>query len=271
VTGPVTRGAPHGPDRERARRQLLAVHYATLAALLDATTFGHLDRLGVAEGWRCWEVGAGATSVPMWLAERVGSAGHVLATDLDPSFLHGTGSQPFEVRRHDVVLDPAPAETFDLVHTRLLLEHLSDPDVALARMVQAVRPGGWLLIESADPRLQRLACPDPTGPCEELANRILQVCWTLQAARTDLGYGRTLPRRLRGVGLVDLGSEVRFSLGGPAERQLHRTLIQRARDRLIASELVSAEEVEQHLADVDAGHLDLAAFPVVSAWGRKPL
>jgi ubiquinone/menaquinone biosynthesis C-methylase UbiE len=118
------------------------VHYATLAALLDATTFAHLDRLGVAQGWRCWEVGAGAMTVPMWLAERVGPGGHVLATDIDPAFLPGTGGQLFEVRLHDVVLDPAPAETFDLVHARMLLEHLSDPDVALARMVQTVRPGG---------------------------------------------------------------------------------------------------------------------------------
>jgi SAM-dependent methyltransferase len=271
VTGSARQGVPSRPQRERGRRQLLGAHYATLAALLDATTFGHLDRLGIAEAWQCWEVGAGATTVPVWLAERVGPAGYVLATDIDPSFLHGTGSQRFEVRRHDIVVDPAPADTFDLVHTRVLLEHLSDPDVALARMVHAVPPGGWLLLESADPRLQPLGCPDATGPSEELANRVLKACWTLQAARTDLGYGRTLPRRLHGLGLVDVAAEVRFSLAGPAQPQLHRTLIQRARERLITSELVSAEEIEQHLADVDAGRLDLAAFPVVSAWGRKPL
>jgi len=247
------------------------MHYATLAALLDATTFAHLERLGIAEGWQCWEVGAGATSVPTWLAQRVGPSGYVLATDIDPSFLQSTGSPPFEVRRHDILLDPAPTQTFDLVHARLLLEHLPDPDVALARMANALRPGGWLLIESADPQLQPLACPDPTSPSEELANRVLQTCWTLQSARTDLAYGRPLPRRLRGPGLLDIAAEVRFSLAGPAPRQLHRTLIQRVQDRLIGSQLVTAEEVEQHLGDIDAGRLDLAAFPVVSAWGRKPL
>jgi SAM-dependent methyltransferase len=271
VTDPVPRLVSSGPDRERGSRQLLGMHYATLAALLDATTFGHLNRLGIGEGWRCWEVGAGAMTVPKWLAERVGPTGQVLATDIDPSFLQDIGSQPFEVRRHDIAVDPVPAETFDLVHARLLLEHLSDPDVALARMVETVQPGGWLLMESADPRLQPLACPDRTGPSEELANRVLQACWTLQAGRTDLAYGRTLPRRLRALGLVDVAAEVRFSLAGATQRQLHWTLIQRARERLITSALVAPEEVEQHLADVDSGRLDLAAFPVVSAWGRKPL
>jgi hypothetical protein len=111
---------------------------------------------------------------------------------------------------------------------------------------------------------------DPTSPCEELANRVLQACWTLQATRTDLAHGRTLPRRLRGLGLVDVAADVRLSLAGPAPSQLHRTLIHRPQDRLITSELVTAEELEQHLADVDAGRLDLAAFPVVSGWGRKP-
>jgi hypothetical protein len=34
--------------------------------------------------------------------------------------------------------------------------------------------------------------------------------------------------------------------------------------------LLTREEIGQHLADLAAGALDLAAFPVVSAWGRKP-
>ena len=32
---------------------------AALAALFDPITFRHVDALGIARGWRCWEVGAG--------------------------------------------------------------------------------------------------------------------------------------------------------------------------------------------------------------------
>jgi hypothetical protein len=85
-------------------------------------------------------------------------------------------------------------------------------------MIEALRPGGWLLIESADPQLQPLACPDEAGPAQRLANQLLQACWTLQARRTDLAYGRTLPRRLRSTGLVDIGAEVSFPW--PALRKL---------------------------------------------------
>lgn len=52
MTGSTANAAPQPPARERDR-QLLRGHYDTLAALLDANTFRHLDRLGVAAGQRC--------------------------------------------------------------------------------------------------------------------------------------------------------------------------------------------------------------------------
>lgn len=68
------------------------------------------------------------------------------------------------MRRHDIGVDPRHRpEAFDLVHARLLLEHVTSRDVALDIMAHGLWPGGWLLIESADPRLQPLACPDEVG------------------------------------------------------------------------------------------------------------
>ena len=265
-----TASAPSQPPAPERGRQLLRGHHATLAALLDATTFRHLDRLGVAAGQRCWEVGAGGITVPAWLARRTGLTGYVLATDVDLTFLQEAGDLPCEVARHDIGADPAPPGAFDLVHARLVLEHVPGRDAALRTMTRALRPGGWLLVESADPRLQPLACPEEAGPAQELANRLRNACWTLQARRTDLGYGRTLPRRFRSVGLTEIGAEARFPLAGPAAARLQRTMIERARERLTGTGMATTEEIEQHLADIGAGQLDLTAFPVVSAWGRKP-
>lgn len=45
-------------------------------------------------------------------------------------------------------------------------------------------------------------------------------------------------------------------------------MIERMRDRLVAAGLASEDELTRHLADVDTGRLDFAAFPVLSAWGR---
>ena len=47
-------------------------------------------------------VGMGAGGIALWLADRVGETGHVLATDLDTRFLDGHGRANLEVRTHDV-------------------------------------------------------------------------------------------------------------------------------------------------------------------------
>lgn len=169
--------------------------FDAFASLFDPTTFRHLERLGIGPGWRCWEVGAGGTSVVSWLARRVGPTGAVLATDIDTSRMDTVARPPVEVRTHDVGAEEPPGRGFDLVHARLVLVHVPDRERALRSMIDALRPGGRLLIEDADPALQPLTCPDEHGPEERLANRLRQGFRRLLAERgADLSYGR----RLRG-------------------------------------------------------------------------
>jgi SAM-dependent methyltransferase len=253
-----------------ARRQAMARdHMEVLSGLFNEQTFRHILALGIGDGWHCWEAGAGGDSVPTWLGRQVGSTGHVLASDVDTSVLEAATDPPFEVRRHDLMVDPPPAAEFDLVHARLVLEHLTDPSVALTTLAAALRPGGWLLVESSDPKLQPLACPDECGPSQALANKLRNAFWDLFAQRSHLGLGRTVPRLLRDAGLTDVGAEVAFSVAGPNGRRMQRTLIARARPALIAAGLTTEDEIDRHLADLDSGELDIAVFPVVSVWGRE--
>ncbi len=243
--------------------------FAAFAELFDPTTFRHLTAVGLGPGWRVWEAGAGGRSVPAWLAQQVGPSGRVLATDIDPRWVSGTPG--VEVLRHDVGLDPAPEGPFDLVHARLLLVHVPDRAQALARMAAALRPGGWLVVEEADPALQPLVCPADRGAAEQRANRLKAEFRRLLAARgVDLAYGRTLPRRLRELGLVDVSADAWFPLTGPACAELERATVEQIRDRLITEADVPAAEIAEHLAAVTGSALDLATSPLVSAWGRRP-
>jgi hypothetical protein len=63
--------------------------FDALSALFNPSTFQYARALGLAPGWRVWEVGAGSPSVPAWLAEQVGRDGRVLATDIDTSRIDG--------------------------------------------------------------------------------------------------------------------------------------------------------------------------------------
>ena len=62
----------------------------------DPSTFRQLDGIGVAEGWQCLEVGAGAGSVVRRLSQRVGPAGKVVAADIDLRFLGDISAQNVE-------------------------------------------------------------------------------------------------------------------------------------------------------------------------------
>ena len=244
--------------------------FVALAELFDGVTRGHFDRLGVAPGSHCWEVGAGGPSIPEALAEAVGPTGYVLATDIDPAWLDPRGT--YEVRRHDVAADPPPEPgTFDLVHARLVLVHVPDRARALATMVAALRPGGWLLVEDADTELQPLVCLEETGPAQQRANRMRRVFRELMTQRgADLRYGRTLPRTLRKAGLVEVAAAGSFPLGGTVCDRLEITSIRHVRTELIAAGLTDDAEIDAHLAAVAAGELDLTLAPLISAWGRRP-
>jgi SAM-dependent methyltransferase len=243
-----------------------------LASLLDPWTFRHLGDRGIAPGWRCWEVGAGGPTVATWMAARVGPHGSVLATDLDLSWMGEPEAHRFEARVHDVGLDRAPPGPFDLIHARLVLVHVPQRDDALAAMVGALRPGGWLVVEDADPGLQPLTCIDEYGPEQALANKLRRDFRSLLVdSGADTGFGRTLPRRLRERGLVDVEADAFFPVTGPWCTVLERATVEQMRGRLVGAGLATDAEIDRHLAAVDAGGMDFATSPLISAWGRTPV
>lgn len=244
--------------------------FEAFATLFDPTTFRHLSALGLGPGRRCWEVGAGGTSVVSWLAEQVGPTGKVVATDIDTSLLASVARPTVDVRVHDVGAEEPPGEDFDLVHARLVLVHVPDRERALRSMIKALRPGGSILIEDADPALQPLVCPDEHGPEQRLANRLRHGFRRLLADRgADLAYGRRLPRLLREAGLSQVGADVHFPLASPACAALESATIRQIRGRLTAAGLATDEDIDRHLANVEAGGMDLATAPMISAWGQK--
>ncbi|MFJ5060949.1 methyltransferase domain-containing protein [Streptomyces nigra] len=252
------------------RQAEAAERFDAFAALFDPTTFRHLERLGVGAGWRCWEVGAGGTSVVSWLAKKVGPTGRVVATDIDTSRLTPAARPPVEVLVHDVAADEPPEEGFDLVHARLVLVHVPDRERALRSMIDSLRPGGRLLIEDADPTMQPLLCPEDHGPEQQLANRLRNGFRTLLAERgADLSYGRRLPRLLREAGLLRVEADAYFPLASPACAALESATVRQIRDRLVTEGIATDEDIDRHLANVAAGGMDLATAPMISAWGRK--
>jgi SAM-dependent methyltransferase len=280
VTGapdPALPSTPSGSGYLLDNRQVEAgPRLVAISELFDPATFRLLSATGAGPGWRCWDVGAGGPSVPAWMAERVAPGGSVLATDIDCSWMGdpGAAGEPgvvrVDVRRHDVVADPPPDGPFDLIHARLVLVHLPDRAAVAAMLAGLLRPGGWLVVEDADPALQPLACIDEYGPDQELANRIRNGFRALMAGRgVDLSFGRTLPRLFRDLGLIEIEAEAHFPVTSPASSVLERATVEQIRTGLVAEGRVTDEEIDRHLANLASGRLDVATAPMVSTRGRR--
>jgi SAM-dependent methyltransferase len=186
----------------KAKRRL-----ALLEFYLDPKTKRRALALGLAHGWRCLEVGAGGGSIALWLSEQVGMEGRVVATDINPTLLEELERPNLKTRHHDILNEPLPEGDFDLVHARWILHHLPTPEIAISRMVSALRPGGWLLLEEVD--------FFPVHASENADYRDFMtalVNTVVKASGRDCFWARALPGVVTGQGLSNVSGEGDFSL-----------------------------------------------------------
>jgi len=188
-----------GWEHERAR-------LAGIEALWDPGTQALLARHGARPGARVLEAGAGGGSVVEWLATQVGGAGHVLAVDLDVRFVQPLSSDVVEVRAADLVADELPTADYDVVHSRLVLEHIPQADGVLARLVSCLRPGGVIVVEDYDWTAFGIDAADDADAAHRVTEGILSF---MGAAGFDRVYGRKLVAALDAAGMDDVSGEGR--------------------------------------------------------------
>ncbi|MGH9038980.1 MAG: class I SAM-dependent methyltransferase [Acidimicrobiia bacterium] len=262
-----------------------AERLAGIQAAFDPGTFRHLAELGVGEGWRCLEVGAGAGSVAKWLCERVGEKGSVVATDINTVLIDDLDLPNLEVRQHDLQTEDLPKGEFDLVHTRLVLIHLPAREEILRRLADALAPGGWLLVEDISIEGAGTSTWRGTAAFKGLLAPLKAM---FKAHGADHGFARRLPVLVNRLGLADVGAEGRVVvlIGGTDSIAWALPTVDRIQDRLVGDAGTSKaqaafERVPALRRAVDAQIVRLrrllddpefAAFcpALVAAWGRRP-
>jgi SAM-dependent methyltransferase len=152
----------HGTEPEEQKR---------LTALNDMMNEASLREMGLKGGERVLDVGAGLGQLTRAMARRSGT--RVVGVERSAEQLsealrqaRGAGEEHLiEMRQGEAEALPlADGEwgTFDVAHTRFLLEHVPDPLAVVRAMMRAVRPGGRLVLEDDDHDLLRL-WPEPPG------------------------------------------------------------------------------------------------------------
>jgi predicted O-methyltransferase YrrM len=250
---------------------------AALERMNDPATIAHLEHVGVRAGWRCLEIGGGGGSITRWLCAKVGPEGRVVATDLDVRFLEEIDAPNLEVRRHDVLEDELEREAFDLVHARFLLEHLPRYRDALARMVDALAAGGWIVVEDvdfagaimADPEQRPGHPPESVATGAELTARLLGFAG-VRGIQPELG--RHLPALLIEAGLEEVGAEGRTNLvwSGSEEAEVGRLSLEHVTKVALDAGLITPEDRARYMSVVtDPGTASFSPLRF-GAWGRKP-
>lgn len=243
--------------------------FESLAQLHDATTFRHLEARGVKNGWCCLEVGGGGGSVVTWLSQRVGPTGRVVVTDIDTRHFTHLKQANVEVRQHDIVHDVLEESAFDLVYTRLVLQHIPERTQALQRMLTALKPGGWMVIEDYDAETD---LTDPVRYPGEQKIAALRVAAQLMTVRgVDLGFGRRVVGLLKAAGLSEVeaeGSLVMYQAHSPGTRLMRANLGQ-LRSALVATGSITDAELDQHLATLEQPDFLRPSWIMWTTWGRR--
>jgi SAM-dependent methyltransferase len=247
-----------------------AERFDGLERALDPVSIGHLSRIGVHAGARCLEIGTGGGSIARWLAGEVGPGGRVLAVDLDTRWFQHDGAAQLEVRQLDVVADPIPDGPWDLIHERLVLQHIPARLEVLDQLVARLAPGGWLVVEDFDTGEVRTT--DRGGPHHELIVRMATAFNQLLAARGGASnFAADALRHLRQRGLVDTGARghVSFETGGHGFAKAMAANARQVRDGLLALGL-PPEDIDRFLEVLSDPDTIIGSPVLITAWGRHP-
>lgn len=238
-----------------------------------------LDAVGVLPGARCLDAGAGPGEVMRLLAERAGPDGQVLGIDVDVDLLalaqaalHAAGHRQASVRAHDLTAPGAvPEGPFDVVYARLLLFHLPERTEVLARLWDAVAPGGVLVVHEYDIRAVNTL---PELPVAEEIRRIITDAFAVAGADSSIGSRLPLLFESAGMGQPD-GTDVAGRLEPLATG--HVIMSSTARSLLpvaVAGGVITAEAAGEVFAELDRavrvhpGHQVLWPL-LIAAWKRK--
>ncbi len=244
---------------EQAQQRL-----ARLGETLDPITIRRIQAIGVSKGWRCLDVGAGGGSIAKWLCATVGSAGAVVATDIDTRFLDTLAESNLKVQHHNVVSDELPRDTYDFIHARLLLMHLPERETILAHLVTALKTGGWLLLEEHD-AFSVLALA--SGSYVRVFKALIEASKP-NGMVTD--WARRLPTLLSQHGLLSVAADVDVPMfnGTSANAQLWSLTFSQPRERILAAG-ASADDFDATLKLLNDPDQWFVGPALIGAWGRR--
>lgn len=235
-----------------------------------------LQGAGLAQGMHVAEIGCGAGLTALWMARFVGSSGSVTAVDSNPDQLLMAEQNAKVAGLTNVSFHEAgayqtglPQDSFDLVFSRFLMCHLSEPVKALREMRRMLKPGGILVCEDHDDG--GIFTEPPTNAYK----RLVEISETVnRSLGLDSYIGIKLPRIVCEGGFQNIEVRVKQHafLRGTAKRFWEITL-REAKPAIVAAKAATPEELESLCVEIgtiarDESILVMLAR-VTQVWAQK--
>jgi ubiquinone/menaquinone biosynthesis C-methylase UbiE len=248
-----------------------------LAQKSGRDTSALLKRAGVRTGMRGIDVGCGGGTVTIELAQMTAPDGLITGIDMDAVKLDLAREEAsrrridnVEFRTADVNAWDEPA-TYDLVYSRFLLQHLTARTELVARMWDAVRPGGVLIVEDAD--FDGWACHPPNAGFDFF---VRTYCEALRRRGGDPTAGRQLFEYFVRCGIPTPEMRVVETVDHAGDtKAMAWSTLDATQEAIVAAGVASAEDVGAALADLrgftdDATTL-ISGPRVYQLWVERPL
>ena len=236
-----------------------------------------LDRIGVAPGSACLDLGCGAGGILDLLSERAGPTGRAVGLDVEDASLaaarawvDGLGLKNVEIIAGSIFDHGLPPESFDLVHLRYVITTIGQHDDVVRAALALVKPGGVLAVQEADAEGIHAY---PACPAFDQLKAVLIALFSGIGA--DPYAGRRVYGLLRDAGLSDVdfrACTARARSHDDLADYLPQTILS-VRETVLKLGLMTEAETEQAIAACRA-HLAKpetisTTSTVFQAWGRK--
>ena len=157
-----------------------------------------------------------------------------------------------------------------LVHARYVLIHLPDYEVALTKMIDSLKPGGWLVLEEPDFSDSR----GVTGGEQELAslhkvNQAIEQMY--EARRMDYALGLRLPvlMQRRGVQHLTVENDAPLCAGGSGMATVMKMPAEQLRENYLATGVVGPSDLERYCRFADDPNTWAIYYATIAVSGRK--
>jgi ubiquinone/menaquinone biosynthesis C-methylase UbiE len=250
------------------------------AGSIAGATQALLRAAGIGGPMRVLDLGTGLGHVAFMVADLLDHGGSVLGVDQAERLLEvaerrraAAGAENIEFLQADARAFSA-SEPFDAIVARLLLFHLPDREEVLRRQLDALRPGGTMVLIEFDIGAMR---GEPEVPLVDAVRRWIEAAFRVAGA--DPRIGTQAGQLLRRTGFADVstfGIQAYFGPSDPIGPRLCAAVTRSLAPQIVAHGIADEAELgldtlQERIAEQVVSR-DAVIMPpaVVGAWGTRP-